>query len=111
MRQIGKELNIGLAPMEGVTDYPLRVWLHLISRPDFLCTPFLRATETYPHKEWPKDFCPELTGNLSAHYKTIPQIMAKNAKDFINAYTLAAEHIDTIDINCGEYYFLTRLSI
>ncbi len=101
MKQNSKNLKIGLAPMEGVTEYPLRAWYHLISEPNFLCTPFLRATETYPHREWPASFCPELTKENPKPYNIIPQMMSKNSANFIERWSLARDHLDTIDFNCG----------
>lgn len=85
--------------MEGVTDFPARVWFGQASAPDFMWTPFLRVTDTFPGKEMPALWCPEST--------VIPQLMATNAPDFARV----AEQILTIgmprgdsafvDLNCG----------
>lgn len=94
--------GIGLAPMEGVTDLPFRLWISLASRPDFCWTPFLRVTETFPGKILPPDYMPEARYAGTVPYTLIPQIMAC-------ALTPAAATVARIleqgaawvDLNCG----------
>ena len=38
---LSKNIEFGLAPMEGVSDFAFRFWLSLCSKPDFQSTPFL----------------------------------------------------------------------
>lgn len=90
--------------MEGVTDFPFRIWISLASAPDYLCTPFLRATETFPAAELPEGFCPELfVPGVAAGiaYQVIPQVMAKCPEDFIRAAELMLPSTAFVDLNCG----------
>ena len=94
---------IGLAPMYGVTDFPTRLWFHLISGCEEMTTPFLRVTETYPHKipyEWAPDlFDREIAEALP--FNTIPQLMASCPKRFVEAYELLKGYSSVVEINCG----------
>lgn len=91
-----------LAPMEGVTTFPMRLWFWLVSAPERLATPFLRATPTFPTKEIPIDFAPEL-GRLRGllPYELIPQIMTAEAEDFIRSARLFADAYGHIELNAG----------
>jgi tRNA-dihydrouridine synthase len=90
----------GLAPMEGVSDWAFRLWFSLTSRPSYMSTPFLRATETYP-KAIPADFAPEIS-RLPAAYTLIPQVMASRPEDFIRAAQLLLDQgAPFVDLNCG----------
>ena len=43
-KQVNK-FQLALAPMEGVTDFPTRLWMQITSAPDLMSTPFLRLTK------------------------------------------------------------------
>lgn len=94
--------TIGLAPMEGVSDFPMRLWLWLVSQPAYMTTPFLRATQSYPHRELDPAFAPELLASLkTAPYKLTPQIMASDAAHFRRAAELFLQHADFVELNAG----------
>ncbi len=89
-----------LAPMEGVSDWPFRLWFSQTSAPSFMGTPFLRATDTFP-KALPETFAPELH-RYQAPYHLIPQVMASEARDFVRTARLFLESgADFVDLNCG----------
>ncbi len=101
-------VEFGLAPMEGVTDFPARIWFNQTARPDFLWTPFLRVTDTFPGREIPLLYCPEIRGGSPV--RVIPQVMATNAGDFVRAAELILKSHDSretkvdpfwVDLNCG----------
>ena len=94
---------IGLAPMEGVTDFPARIWFSLAAAWDVLCTPFLRVTDDYPHEgQFPVDFCPELT-RLKGYvrYPLVPQLMGTDARRFVQVAAQLLPDSAMIDLNCG----------
>jgi tRNA-dihydrouridine synthase len=93
---------IGVAPMEGVTDFPARLWFRLIAPWNPLCTPFIRVTEAYPPQHLPLSFCPELTelkGYLN--YELIPQILTTKPARFVQIAEKILEHSPVVDFNCG----------
>ena len=93
---------LGLAPMEGVTVLPMRLWMHLASAPKSLATPFLRVTATYPNHELPRTFAPELTELRDAvPYQLVPQIMAADSADFVRIAPLFLQHATFVELNCG----------
>ncbi len=88
--------------MEGVTSLAMRLWFSLVSQPETMGTPFLRVTESFPLKELPWDYIPELTilkPYLS--YRVIPQMMSVNAEEFMRAADLFSSIADFIELNCG----------
>lgn len=90
----------GLAPMEGVSDFPFRLWFSQSSAPPLMGTPFLRATDTFP-KLLPDDFAPELD-RYALPYTLIPQVMASRPEDFVRAARLfLAAGAPFVDLNCG----------
>jgi len=90
----------GLAPMEGVSDWPFRLWFSQASAPTLMGTPFLRATDTFP-KAIADDFAPELH-RYSMPYSLIPQVMASRPEDFVRAARLFLDGgAEFIDLNCG----------
>lgn len=109
--------QVGLAPMEGVTEFPARIWFQLCSSPDFLWTPFLRVTDSFPAGKLPVFFCPELDNTIKSGAPVIPQLMASNSGDFcrvaeiiLNQKSVHARHSETanehslhdfVDLNCG----------
>lgn len=95
--------QLGVAPMEGVTTFPTRLWLHWTSAPAFMTTPFLRVTEVFPGSELPDSFAPELgplKGLLS--YELTPQLLAASPDHFLRAAKLLpAAFAPMIEINYG----------
>lgn len=90
----------GLAPMEGVSDFPFRLWFSQSSAPALMGTPFLRATDSYP-KLLPTDFAPELN-RYRLPYSLIPQVMASRPEDFVRAARLFLDAgASFVDLNCG----------
>ena len=101
----GQSLNegIGLAPMEGVSDFPMRLWMSLTSQPFFQVTPFLRVTQTYP-KNIPINWAPEifiegLSDGLS--YSLVPQLMCPDPEPFVNVAQMILQHAPFVELNCG----------
>ena len=95
-------LTIEVAPMEGVTVFPLRLWLWLTSGIGAFTTPFLRVTPTFPPRRLSDTFAPELTvlaGVLP--YRVVPQIMAAAAGDAARAAELIRRYAPVIDLNAG----------
>jgi len=94
-------LSFGLAPMEGVSDLPFRLWLSLTSDPEFTCTPFLRVTNTYPARI-PLDFAPELDQLQGmVRYKLVPQLMAASSEDFVRVAKPLLNQSPYVELNCG----------
>ncbi len=97
---------LALAPMEGVTDFPLRLWLWMCSGIPMMSTPFLRVTPSYqaPQSRLEK-FAPEifvLRGELP--YNLTPQIMTAGSADFIRIAKLflkASRYVNSVELNCG----------
>lgn len=95
--------KIGLAPMEGVSDFPLRLCMHWAARPDFLSTPFLRLTETFPN-EVPMLWAPELFHPLVKEvttYKLTPQLMTPSADFFVSTVRRFFAEFPKVELNCG----------
>lgn len=95
--------SLALAPMEGVTDYPFRLWLHLASQPDWLATPFLRVTASFPNAA-PLDWAPERfhSGIRDVTpYRLIPQLMSPTVDFFVRTAERYFAEESTIEINCG----------
>ena len=98
-RYLTNQESLGLAPMEGVTDFPTRLWLSLTSRPVWMSTPFLRVTSTYPAKA-PPSFIPEHRLSLSS-YELLPQIMTASADDFCKVAEKWLLKSRVVDLNAG----------
>lgn len=97
------QIPLHIAPMEGMTTFPSRVFLNMTSRPDGATAPFLRVTKTYPERELPEMFVPEITA-LKGHfpYVIVPQFMACDADNFLRACDLLPpEKAPIIELNCG----------
>ena len=92
-----------LAPMEGVTDFPMRIWMWLCSAPTEMSTPFLRLTSSWPQSlplSWaPELLVPGLSGALP--YRLWPQLMATDAGRFVQIAAQLATVSQTVEINCG----------
>ena len=94
--------TIGLAPMEGATDFPTRIWFSQTSRPDFCASPFLRVTETYPTAKLSDSLWPELSIAKDAiNYQFVPQIMANDAGHFVRVADSFRERTNVVELNCG----------
>jgi tRNA-dihydrouridine synthase len=95
---------LGLAPMEGVSDFPFRRWLSLCSTAGFHSTPFLRVTETFPQSSIPEDFAPEVFDKNYREALNTPlliQLMGPSPKRIITVGDMLLEHTDFFDINFG----------
>lgn len=93
--------EFGLAPMEGVSELPFRLWIGQTSAPPFASTPFLRATDSYP-RLIPSEFAPELdTYRDFVSYSLIPQVMASRPEDFVRTARLFLERDAWVDLNAG----------
>jgi tRNA-dihydrouridine synthase B len=92
-----------VAPMEGLTTFPSRLWLHMTSAPRSMTTPFLKVTKTYPEKKLPDDFVPELTVLKGAlPYDIIPQLITGDPENFLRTADLIFPSISgSVEINCG----------
>ncbi|MEN9834291.1 MAG: hypothetical protein RL011_484 [Pseudomonadota bacterium] len=99
---LSRQCSIGLAPMEGVTHLAMRLWFHLVSAPDVMATPFLRVTATYPHRELPREFAPEL-GELRPYlpYRLVPQLMAADTDELLRVAPGMLDQSDFVELNCG----------
>lgn len=87
--------------MEGVTDIAVRLWFALTSPPDFVWTPFLRVTDTFPSKI-PDEYVPELTMLKGAvPFTVIPQLMGPSVDDFLRTCDLLLPMAPYVDLNCG----------
>ena len=99
-----KPYKIALAPMEGVTDFPARLWISLFGGVKAMTTPFYRVTRNHTAKipqSWaPELFHPEVGSRLP--YQLAPQFMAASASDFGRVATdLGQLGSDLFEINCG----------
>lgn len=87
--------------MEGVTDFATRLWFQLIGGMDFVWTPFLRVTDTFPAK-FPEDFAPELT-QLRGFFPAplYLQTMGSRPEDVVRTADLLGDLVEFVDVNCG----------
>ncbi|NBO39145.1 tRNA-dihydrouridine synthase family protein, partial [bacterium] len=93
---------LGLAPMEGVTDFATRLWAAQNGAPDFTTTPFLRVTKDYPSRRISANFLPEIDlPNYPGVVGCIPQLMASEIDDLILIAKYFLERVPFVDINCG----------
>ena len=94
-------LIVGLAPMEGITDFATRLWFAKTSQPEFCSTPFYRATASSTGK-LPPNYAPELV-DLKNYipYKLIPQVMTGEADQFCVMAEEILKYSAIVDLNCG----------
>ena len=93
---------IALAPMEGVSSLPMRLWWFLASAPTSLATPFLRVTPTFPLGALPPGFSPELAQLRSyLHYTLVPQMMAADSADFVRTAPYFLASAPFVELNAG----------
>lgn len=98
----GLAKKVGLAPMEGVSDFVFRLWIYAVSQAPFSSTPFLRVTDSFPKKDLPSEFIPELLMlDNSLPYRVVPQIMTQDARYFIRAAKQLLPYAPFVDLNCG----------
>jgi tRNA-dihydrouridine synthase len=95
---------IGLAPMEGVTDFPTRLWYRFVGGAQFMYTPFLRVTDTFP-RQIPDDFFPEAQSSSQLLGTPVHiQLMGPDENHIIRAGEIflrsAPDHC-FVDLNCG----------
>lgn len=94
--------NLGLAPMDGVTDFPSRIWFYLTGGVRAIGTPFLRATASYPSHKIPESLWPELYLEPGCiPYRLHPQVMASCPDDFIRAADFILSRFPEVELNCG----------
>ena len=99
-----KSYRVALAPMEGVTDFPVRVWFHLFGAVQEMTTPFYRVSRGHsariPDNWAPKIFVPEVGGRL--RYRLTPQVMAATLDDCKRvASELQKDSQGILELNCG----------
>jgi len=91
--------------MEGVTHFPMRLWLAMVSQPKSMTSPFLRVTRAFPEHALPELFVPELFGlrGLLPHdYALVPQFIAGSPDCFLRATDLIPhDRSPMIELNCG----------
>jgi len=93
-----------LGPMEGVSDFPFRMWVNLISKPSSSYTPFLRLTDSFPHSEIPPGFWPELLVPAikeQVWWQTHLQVMTPNPAHLSRLKPHLPKDRFSIDMNCG----------
>lgn len=95
--------DLSVAPMEGFTTFPMRLFLAMTSAPRHMTTPFLKVTRAFPIHEIPLDFAPELyelRGILP--FQIVPQFIAGEIDCFLRAAELIPrETSEVIELNCG----------
>lgn len=95
--------SISVAPMEGFTTFPMRLFLHMTSDPKAMTTPFLKVTRAFPLDNLPGDYAPELfelRGRFP--YSIVPQYIAGEVDCFLRATELLPEAVTSmIELNCG----------
>lgn len=95
---------VGLAPMEGVTEFPTRLWFSLHGKFNTMGTPFLRVTDSYPGNSIPNRWAPEITIpdlDKKVPYQLIPQIMGVNQKRLIQTGEQVLQLSNLVELNCG----------
>jgi tRNA-dihydrouridine synthase len=92
-----------VAPMEGVTHFPMRLWLASIAPLRSMTSPFLRVTSVYPSDDLPELFAPELfLLREQTSYELIPQFIATDIDSFLRACKLIPPVVSPmIELNCG----------
>lgn len=94
--------QIGLAPMDGITDFVTRLWFKLGSSPDYCVTPFLRVTKDYPGKTLPESFLPETAIAKELVSPALPQLMAPSKDHFVRVCDQLFEAgVPYVELNCG----------
>lgn len=96
-------MTISVAPMEGVTTFPMRLWLQMTSQPASMTSPFLRVTRAFPEDGLPDTFIPELMHLRGAlPYPLIPQYISGDPDSFLRAAAFIPPTVAPfIELNCG----------
>ncbi|MDA9951702.1 tRNA-dihydrouridine synthase family protein [Oligoflexaceae bacterium] len=92
-------MKAALAPMEGVTDWPFRLWMGMIGGFTEATTPFLRVTDTFPNETLPFSYTPD--ARASVDYQLTPQLMASDPKRFTEVAHQVLNDFDFVELNCG----------
>lgn len=97
------QIQISVAPMEGVTNFPMRLWLSILAGPQSMTSPFLRVTRSFPQNTLPSLFIPELTVLRQVlPYELIPQYISGDLESFLRATELIPPSVSPIiELNCG----------
>ncbi len=99
------KVSLGLAPMEGVSDFAFRLWMSQTSSPASMGTPFIRLTANYPNPHNPPvAWCPELYSQAikqAVNYRVIPQVMSPEEDYVLRISDDLLKRTDAIDLNCG----------
>ncbi|MDQ3234210.1 MAG: tRNA-dihydrouridine synthase family protein [Pseudobdellovibrionaceae bacterium] len=95
--------QISVAPMEGVTTFPMRLWLQMTAQPRIMTSPFLRVTRAFPEDALPDTFIPELMHLRGAlPYELIPQMITGDPQQFLRvAEWIPPAIAPVIELNCG----------
>jgi tRNA-dihydrouridine synthase len=95
--------EISVAPMEGVTTFPMRLWLRMTAQPEAMTSPFLRLTRGFPEDGLPATFVPELMQLRGAlPYGLIPQFITGEPELFLRAAEWISPALaPVLEINCG----------
>lgn len=95
--------RIIVAPMEGVTSFPMRLWLQMVAEPRAMTSPFLRVTRAFPENELPLAFVPELLQLRGAlPYELVPQFICSEPELFLRAAELLPPALaPVLELNCG----------
>ena len=90
-----------LAPMEGVTDFPMRLWMSLAGRPDELTTPFIRVTSTFDGTDHLARSIPEIHLQKASPYSLVPQIMLSDPEHLKAIAPKLIDEFGVLEINAG----------
>ncbi|WP_141733401.1 tRNA-dihydrouridine synthase family protein [Oligoflexus tunisiensis] len=95
--------ELSVAPMEGVTTFPMRLWLTMTSQPPAMTSPFLKVTRAFPESALPDTFIPELMQLREAlPYELVPQFITGEPEQFLRAAAFIPPTLaPVIEINCG----------
>ncbi|APJ04228.1 tRNA-dihydrouridine synthase family protein [Silvanigrella aquatica] len=97
-----RDIQLGLAPMEGVTCLATRLWFSVTSTPDFAMTPFLRVTRDYPWKRVASTYAAEIFDLKDfTSYRLIPQLMGNSPEDLERIALPLLQGTSFVDVNCG----------
>ena len=88
--------------MDGVTELATRLLFCAIGPPEFMGTPFLRVTTSFPVFRVGLLYAPELDRLRSyVPYQLIPQLMAADADDFVRVADALLLKSELVELNCG----------
>ncbi len=95
--------QFSVAPMEGFTNFPMRLFLCMSSKVTAMTSPFLKVTRVFPENDLPYDFVPELFDLRDVlPYQLAPQYISGEIDSFLRATDLLPlERTPFIELNCG----------